>query len=196
MRWKLLGLLASSAWLATAGGGEDRQAPPPKGSAPITSGGPRILVVESHSLVGAAIGGLLGGPPLDAVVETVLDAQTAMARLDAADFDLVVCELSDPPSRATELVARLAARGNDLPVVFLAAAEEEQLVLDSLTSGATGFFTTDCAPDEFIEGLSSVLQGHYTIGMRLKRGVRARLASARTAAAPGGAGRRHGDTRK
>jgi len=195
MRWKLLELLASSAWLATAGGGEDRPAPP-KGSAPITSGGPRILVVESHSLVGAAIGGLLGGPPLDALVETVLDTQTAMARLDAADFDLVVCELSDPPSRATELVARLAARGNDLPVVFLADAEEEQLVLDSLTSGATGFFTTDCAPDEFIEGLSSVLQGHYTIGTRLKRGVRARLASARTAAAPGGAGRRHGDTRK
>ena len=127
MRWKLLGLLASSTWLATAGGGEDRPAPP-KGSAPITSGGPRILVVESHSLVGAAIGGLLGGPPLDALVETVLDAQTAMARLDAADFDLVVCELCDPPSGATELVARLAARGNDLPVVFLAAAEEEQLV--------------------------------------------------------------------
>jgi len=125
MRWKLLGLLASSAWLATAGGGEDRQAPPPKGSAPITSGGPRILVVESHSLVGAAIGGLLGGPPLDALVETVLDTQTAMARLDAADFDLVVCELSDPPKRATELVARLAARGSDVPVVFLADVEEE-----------------------------------------------------------------------
>lgn len=173
MRWKLLELLASSAALATAGGGEDRQPPPPEGSAPIASGGPRILVVQSHSLVGAAVGGLLGGPLLDALVESVPDTQIAMARLDAADFDLVVCELSDPPSRATELVARLAGRGSNLPVVFLADAEEEQLLLDSLTSGATGFFTMDCAPDEFIEGLRSVLHGHYTVGTRLKRRMNA-----------------------
>jgi DNA-binding NarL/FixJ family response regulator len=168
VRWKLLESLASSAWLASAGGGGGRQAPLPKGSARITSGAPRILVVESYSLVGAAVGRLLGRPPLDALVETVVDTQIAMTRLDAADFDLVVCELSDPPSRATELVASLAARGSDVPVVFLADAEEEQLLLDSLTSGATGFFTMDCAPDEFIEGLSSVLQGHYTDGTRLK----------------------------
>ena len=194
MRWKLLELLASSALLATASGGEHRQAPPPKGGAPITSGGPHILVIESHSLVGAAVGGLLGGPPLDAFVETVLDTRTAIARLDAADFDLVVCELSDPPKRATELVARLAARGSDVPVVFLADVEEEQLLRDSLTSGARGFFTMDCAPGEFIEGLSSVLQGHYTVGTRLERRAR-RLASAKTAAVPSGAGRRHDDTR-
>ncbi len=196
MRWKLLELLDSSAVLAVAGGGHGRQAPPPKGGAPITSGATRILVVESHALVGAAVGGLLGGPPLDALVETVLDTQIAMARLDAAVFDLVVCELSDPPKRATEFVARLAARGSDVPVVFLAAAAEEQLLLDTLTSGATGFFTMDCAPDEFISGLSSVLQGHYTVGTRLKRAVQTRLASARTTAAPGGPGRRHDDTRK
>jgi DNA-binding NarL/FixJ family response regulator len=196
VRWRLLELLASSGWLATAGGGEVRQSPPPKGSPPITSRGPSVLVVESHSLVGAAVGGLLSGPPLDAFVETVLDTQTAMARLDAAEFDLVLCELSDPPKRATELVARLAARNSDVPVVFLADAEEEQLLMDSLKSGAIGFFTMDCAPEEFIEGLSSVLHGHYTVGTRLKRGVRARLASASTAAAPRSDGRRHDDTRK
>lgn len=196
MRWKLLELLASSAALATADGGEDRQETPPKGGAPITSGGPHILVIESHSLVGAAVGGLLSGPPLDALVETVVDTKIAMTRLEAADFDLVVCELSDPPKRATELVARLAARGSDVPVVFLADIEEEQLLRDSLTSGATGFFTTDCAPDEFIKGLSSVLQGHYTVGSRLERRTRARLASARKADAPGGPRRRLDDTRE
>jgi DNA-binding NarL/FixJ family response regulator len=195
MWWRLLELLASSAAFATASGGEHRRAPLPKGSAPIRPGGPRILIVESQSLVGAAVGGLLGGPPLDAFVETVLDTGTAMARLDAADFDLVVCELSDPPKRATELVARLAARGSDVPVVFLADVEEEQLLRDSLMSGAAGFFTMDCAPGEFIEGLSSVLQGHYTVGTRLERRA-PRFASAKTAAVPGGAGRRHDDLRK
>jgi len=191
MTRKLLELLATPALLATAGGGGRRSEPPkPKGRTTVPSA-PRILVVESYSLVGAAVGGLLGDSPLHAVVETVPDTHAVMARQDLANFDLVVCELSDPPSKATDLVARLAAVGSDLPVVFLAEAESEHLLLDSLTSGAKGFFTTDCAPNEFINGLTSVLRGQYTIGTSLKRG-----AAATTRDDPTGSGRKRNDSRK
>lgn len=145
-------------------------------------GGLRILVVESHSLVGAALSGLLCGPPLAAAVEIVRDGEAAMARLEAADFDLVVCELSVPPRSATNVMSRLAALGRDVPVVFLSDAGEEKLLLDALTSGATGFFTKDCLPDEFLHGLSSVLEGHYAVGRKLMPGMLARLASAKKAA--------------
>jgi DNA-binding NarL/FixJ family response regulator len=150
-----------------------------RGSVPTVSGSIRILVVESHSLIGAAVGGLLSGPPLDALVETVLDTEVAMTRLEAKDIDLVVCELSDPPERATELAARLAAGGSGVPVVFLAGAENKHLLLDSLKSGATGFFTMDSAPDELIQGISSVLQGHNIVGTTLKPAVRSRQAGAK-----------------
>ena len=192
MVWKLLELLGSSAWFAGPGDGGHRQQRP-KSDAPIAPLGPRILVVEGHSLVGAAVGGLLVGPPLNASVETVLDTEMAIARLGAADFDLVVCELSDPPSKAHELVAGLAALGGELPVVFLAEAEQKQLLLDSMASGAKGFFTTDCGPDEFITGLGSVLQGRYTVGSRLERRV---SPAARTSSGPADARRRSDDSRK
>ncbi len=133
-------------------------------------------------MVGAALGRILGGSPLGAVVETFLDADTAIARLDASDFDLVVCELSVSPKNAMTLVSRLASLGRDIPVVLLSSAEEEQLLLDALASGATGFFTKDCAPEDFLVGLSSVLRGHYTVGKKLKPRVMARLAGAKKAA--------------
>jgi DNA-binding NarL/FixJ family response regulator len=150
-----------------------------RGSVPTVSGSIRILVVESHSLIGAAVGELLSGPPLDALVETVLDTEVAMTRLEAKDIDLVVCELSDPPERATELAARLAAGGSGVPVVFLAGAEDKHLLLNSLKSGATGFFTMDSAPDELIQGISSVLHGHNIVGTTLRPAVRSRQAGAR-----------------
>jgi DNA-binding NarL/FixJ family response regulator len=144
--------------------------------------GLRILLVESHSLVGAALSGLLCGPPLGAAVEIVLDGETAMARLEGADFDLVVCELSVPPKNTMDFMTKLASHSRDVPVVLLSDAEEEQLLLDALTSGATGFFTKDCPPDEFIDGVRSVLEGHYAVGRGLMPGMVARVAGARKVA--------------
>jgi DNA-binding NarL/FixJ family response regulator len=152
------------------------------GSDPGMPAGLRILLVESHSLVGAALSGLLCGPPLGAAVEIVLDGETAMARLEGADFDLVVCELSVPPRSATNVMSKLASLSRNVPVVFLSDADEEQLLLDALTSGATGFFTKDCPPDEFIDGLRSVLEGHYAVGRKVMPGMVARVATARKAA--------------
>jgi DNA-binding NarL/FixJ family response regulator len=150
----------------------------PEGNARRVSRCLRILVVESHSLVAAALCGLLAGPPLFAVVETVVDGDTAIARLDESAFDLVVCELSILSWSAVELVRRLAQLGNDVPVVLLSSAEEEQLLLDALTCGATGFFTKDCGPDEFLDGVTSALRGHYTVTKKLKPSLMARFATA------------------
>jgi len=144
--------------------------------------GLRILVVEGHALVGAALSRLLREPPLAAQVEIVPDGETAIACLESTAFDLVICELSVPTTSASVVMSRLAAQGSDARVVLLSDADEEQLLLDALTSGAAGFFTKDCAPEEFIKGLSSVLEGNYAFGRRLMPGMMARLGGAKKAA--------------
>jgi DNA-binding NarL/FixJ family response regulator len=140
------------------------------------------LVVEGHALVGAALSGLLCEPPLAAEVEIVPDGETAAARLEATPFDLVICELSVPTTSASVVMARLAALRSDVRVVFLSDADEEPLLLDAMASGAAGFFTKDCAPEEFITGLSSVLDGDYAFGRRLMPGMMARLGGAKKVA--------------
>jgi DNA-binding NarL/FixJ family response regulator len=179
LSWRLLELVASSAFLVPAFAGNDRKTRS-KAAAPAASSGPRILLVESHSLIGSAVGGLIG-PPLAAHVETVADITYALERLDAEPFDLVVCGLSNSPAKATELVTSLTGRGTTPPVVFLADAGEEHFLLDSLSSGATGFFTMDVAPRELIAGLKSVMKGRYTVGTKLKRMAQARIDAEGTA---------------
>jgi len=180
LSWRLLELVASSTFLVPAFAGNERKTRS-KAAAPAASSGPRILLVESHSLIGSAVGGLIGGPPLGAQVETVADITYALERLDTQEFDLVVCGLSNPPAKATELVTSLTGRGATPPIVFLADAGEEHFLLDSLTSGATGFFTMDVAPRELIAGLKSVMKGRYTVGTKLKRMAQARIDAEETA---------------
>ena len=110
-----------------------------------------------------------------------MDGDMAMARLDEATFDLIVCEFSVLSWSAIELVRRLVQLGLDVPIVLLASTADEPLMLDALTCGATGFFTKDCTPEAFLDGLSSVLRGHYTVSKKLKPGIVARLITAKKA---------------
>jgi DNA-binding NarL/FixJ family response regulator len=139
--------------------------------------GVHVLVVESHTLVGAALCDLIRDA-LDATVETVAGVEAALAVLREAEFDLVVCELSGRSPQAGALASTLSALGRQVPVVLLAAAEEEKLLLDALTSGAAGFFTKDCTPEEFLSGVETVLHGHYAVGRRLLPAVLTRLDAA------------------
>jgi CheY-like chemotaxis protein len=192
LKRNLLELSAASVTFTTNGGGGHREpAPRPKGVVRSGLGGPRILVIDSHSLVGAALGGLLSGPPLEAAVETVLDAGSAITRLEAGDFDLVVCELPEPPSMATELVSRFAVGGRHVPVVFIAEAKGDQPAPEPLTSGAQGFFMTDCPPDEFINGLRLVLRDSSSLS-RVPKPDEGWISTA----APGNPRRRPGRARK
>jgi hypothetical protein len=69
---------------------------------------------------------------------------------------------------ATELVSRFSAGGRQVPVVFIAEATGESPSPEFLLSGAQGFFMTDCPPDEFISGLTSVLRDSSTKGASTK----------------------------
>lgn len=136
---------------------------------------PRVLIVDSHPLFGASLAKILGDPPLVATVDVVTDAEAASRKLAADGLDVVVCELARSSSAAARLLLDRSRDVHRVPLVLLADADEEELLLDAATSGAAGFFTKDCAPDEFVAGLGLVLQGQHAVGRRLIPGMLARI---------------------
>jgi DNA-binding NarL/FixJ family response regulator len=138
----------------------------------------RILVVVSHRLFGATLARLLAEPPLMAEVEALTDVEAANQRLEGAGVELVICELTASTVETTRsLQQRSLEKG--VPVVLLADADEEGLLLDAANAGAGGFFTNDCPPQEFFAGLELVLEGQQAVGRRLIPGMLARLTRAR-----------------
>jgi DNA-binding NarL/FixJ family response regulator len=143
-------------------------------STPLAS--PRALLVDRQPLFLEALGRLLSEPPLNADVAVTTRAREALEIIEQGRVDFVVCELPAEAIEGGALPSVLAERCPALRVVLLADRADEGLLVDALACGAVGFFTKDTPVDEFLEGISEVHKGHFTVGRALLQQTMARLA--------------------
>jgi DNA-binding NarL/FixJ family response regulator len=136
----------------------------------------RALLIDRHPLVLAALARLLSSEPLcaDVIVTTRSDTGLEMAKGQAVD--VVVCDIKAGPVGGAELAGALTAQCPGVRVILMADGGDEPLLVASLMSGATGFFTKDTPIDEFFEGVEAVIKGHYAVGRNLLQSALARLA--------------------
>jgi len=140
---------------------------------------PRILIVDREPLFQGALKVLVSGPPIHAEVAVATRLDEAMDVAENQHVDLIMCDVRAEPRGSATLPASLTARFPGVRVILLAAQEDEALLAGALLSGAAGFFTKDTPVEEFLEGVSAVLNGHYAVGRNLVQQTLARLGARR-----------------
>jgi len=128
------------------------------------SGAPRILLVDRHTLVLAALGRLLSSPPLNAEVLLTTRLADAIEIVRQTPIDLVLCDVK---ATGPKLPAILTELRPGIRVMLIADAGDERLLMGAMQCGATGFFTKDTAVEEFLEGVKTVLNGQDVVGGNL-----------------------------
>ena len=126
-------------------------------------GSPQTLLVDRQPLFLAALATLLSAAPVNANVRTLTRSDAALEMLHQFAADLVLCEARAVPLSGPDLASTLSERSPSTKVVLLADEDETETLLSAIHSGATGFFTKDCPPNEFIEGIQAVLAGHFVV---------------------------------
>lgn len=116
------------AWLATT-------ALPP-GPPALTSA--RILVVDDDEGARAVIAATLADTG-QYRVEVASDGPSALARLDANGFDLVLTDLKMPLMDGLTFIEELRRRAPDMPVVILTAASTESAAIAAANLGVSGY---------------------------------------------------------
>jgi len=85
--------------------------------APVRERRRRVLVVDDSPIVRDLLGELLSSVGLE--VRTAGDGAAALEALDAEAFDLIVCDVEMPVMDGFELLRRLRARSDRVPVVMV-----------------------------------------------------------------------------
>jgi DNA-binding response OmpR family regulator len=106
----------------------------------------RVLLIEDDALLGDGL--KVGMEQEGWVAEWVRDGAKADAVLKAGVFDAVVLDLGLPKTPGIEVLRRLRARGNQVPVLILTAKDGVRDRVTGLNVGADDYVAKPCDLEE------------------------------------------------
>ena len=120
----------------------------------------KILVCDDHALFREGLTLILGQLDPAAELESVGDAETALARVAQGDKpDLVLLDLQLPGMDGFAALAALRRDHPDVPVVVLSASESPARARSALQRGASGFIPKSSRGAVLLSALRLVLAG-------------------------------------
>ena len=120
----------------------------------------KVLLVDDHPLILAALQSVIRGLGDDVTVVGVESAEGARAALRADDsFDLVLLDLSLGEVDGFDVLEELRATWPAVPVVVVSASERSSDVIRALDLGAMGFVPKRSSNEALFEALGLVMSG-------------------------------------
>jgi DNA-binding NarL/FixJ family response regulator len=143
----------------------------------------RVMLVDDHALVRAAVRGALEAPD----IEIVAEAATAEAAFDEAlrtRPDLILLDVDMPGMSGLQLIRELRPRLPDTKIVMLSVSGEDRNVLEAMRHGAAGYLTKDLGP----EALQRTVRGLRNGDLPMSRSMAARALRLFIEGGPGATG--------
>lgn len=120
----------------------------------------KVLLVDDHPLILAALQGVIRGLGDDVTVTGVETAAAARAALvEDSTYDLVLLDLQLGDADGFDLLAEMRAAYPALPVVVVSASDRASDVIRSIDLGAMGFVPKRASNDMLFEALRLVMSG-------------------------------------
>ena len=116
----------------------------------------KIALIDDHQIVRSGFAQLLNLEPDLQVVAEFGSASDALAGLPGSGARVCVCDISMPDQSGLDLLKQLPS---GLAVVMLSVHDSPALIEQALQTGAKGFLSKRCSPDELIAAVRTVSTG-------------------------------------
>jgi DNA-binding NarL/FixJ family response regulator len=148
----------------------------------------RVAVVDDQDLVRAGFVLLLGSAVDVEVIGEARDGLEAIALCRRSSPDVVLMDVRMPVldglSASRTILADPACK--DTRIIVLTTFDDDDLVLEALRSGASGFLLKDTRPDQLLEAIAVVAGGEALLHPRITRRLIERFAALPAARLPSG----------
>lgn len=116
----------------------------------------RVLLVEDDAMIGEAIQGAL--KEASYATDWVKNGQTALATLDCQHYDLVLLDLGLPGKDGLEVLTRIRAKDNPVPLLIITARDSLDDRLRGLDGGADDYVLKPFEMAELLARMRAVLR--------------------------------------
>jgi excisionase family DNA binding protein len=144
------------AWLDSqrprGGGGGDRPASP---AAPVRNTRQRVLVVDDEASIRDLLSKTLALAEYD--VDTAPDGTTALDRMRAFSYDLLIADLKMPGMDGLTLIRQAKRIKADLPIIIITGFSTESSAIEAVNLGVAGYLTKPFRVPQVLAAASKAL---------------------------------------
>ncbi|GIW34253.1 MAG: DNA-binding response regulator [Meiothermus sp.] len=135
-----------------------------------------VLLVDDHAVVRQGLRMFLATDEGLYVVGEAENGQEALEKVAALHPDVVLMDLLMPVMDGVRATREIKARFPEVEVIALTSVLEDQLVVEAMHAGATGYLLKDTHPEELVEAIHAAGRGevrlHPEAAKRLAQEVR------------------------
>ena len=118
-----------------------------------------VALIDDHIVVRSGFAQLLMLEPDINIVGEYANGQEAWPYLLNDNIDVAVMDLSMPGESGLQLQSRLKQKRPDFRTIILSIYDTPAFVQSALDSGAHGYLTKRCGPQELVQAVRAVYQG-------------------------------------
>jgi DNA-binding NarL/FixJ family response regulator len=141
------------------------------------------LVADDHAVVRHGLKQILSEEPDILEVGEAGSVAEALRLSREGEWDVVILDITMPDGSGLDILRELRHEKPQLPVLVLSVHSEDQYALRVLRSGAAGYLTKECAPQELVQAVRRVVSGGKYVGLDLAERLAEVLAGDRDAQA-------------
>jgi len=125
----------------------------------------KILIVEDHALIRAAVARLLADVPGFKVIGEASTGEEGIRLAKELMPDVVLMDIQLPSMSGLEATDKMIRQDSDIKVLILTIHTDEPYPSRLLQAGAVGYLTKGCGTDEMVRAILVVHSGqHYLSG--------------------------------
>jgi len=126
-----------------------------------------ILLVDEHQVVRQGLRALLAREAGLEVVGDIPGGPTMMRLIQELNPDIVLLDLGRPELQGVEAIRRILAASPSTRIIALSIYADRRFVVNVLKAGASGYLLKDCAFEELVEAIRTVLEPRIYISAGL-----------------------------
>lgn len=144
----------------------------------------RVMLVDDHALVRAAVRQALTAPDITVVGEAAT-ADEALLLAPQLQPDLLLLDINLPGTDGIRLLRELGPRLPDMKIVMLTVSASKRDLLEAMRNGAAGYLTKDLGPEALQRAVRGIRTGDLPMSRAMAADVVRSLAGDRRRTGPG-----------
>jgi len=137
----------------------------------------KLVLADTHQIIRQGLALLLAGEPDMRVVGEAGDYQTTIKLIQEFSPQVVIMDISMPDLNGVEATRRILSHYPGVKVLTLSMHSDSLFVLNMLNAGASGYLLKDCALEELVKAIRTVVNQKIYLSPKLSNLLVADLAN-------------------